>query len=338
MVEALLEALGKAYGESKVGPANKMTSPAGKEFPLCPLGAESFVNYDPTELHKNFRVLAVDGGSVSLFDTPYWGLGLIKLKARLIEFDTRRKRAVTVKQEASDSFVLYTNDATATDGDLVSRKFWEKGNYLKREEMRFTRKVLKDGIDAEDLLLVDGALSMQRFYEKELLKMHPNTLGISKRSGFIIKRASAAGFLAMKAKDLGKAGAPWYCYPLVAHYPTEDPLAEIMFASFAPHGYAFRVDFPFEVSALNPREQHAYLREQLSKIGLFSFDPKYKSYPYPLGAVHSDSVMRPIDQDRARKFIEGKVLAARMDEDTRALIAKDIENEYWYDQFRRRAH
>ncbi len=339
MVRPLLEALGKAYSDSKLVPPNKMLSPAGKGFPLYPLSTESFMGYEPTDLKGKFRVLAVDGGSISLFDTPYWGLGLVKYKARLIEFNSRTKRATTVEQDTKDRFVLYTNDEKTVEGDVVPRKFWEKGNYLKREETRFMRDTIKRGwADDDTLVLVDGSLAMGSFYEKEILKLHKNTIGVSKRSGFTINRASASGYLAMRAREFQKDAKPWYCYPLVAHYPMDEPIAEIMFASFAPNGYAFRVDFPFEVSALNMREQHSYLKEQLCKIGLFSNDPKYAGYPYPLGAVHSDSVMRPIDKDRARKFVEEHVLAADLDEGTRELIIKDIENEYWYDKFRRRAH
>jgi hypothetical protein len=201
------------------------------------------------------------------------------------------------------------------------------------------RDTLRKGwCDNDTLVLVDGSLATGSFYEKEILRLHKNTIGVSKRSGFTINRASASGYLAMRAKGFQKDTKPWYCYPLVAHYPIDEPLAEIMFASFVANGYAFRVDFPFEVSALNLREQHQYLKEQLSKIGLFSNDPKYQGYPYPLGAVHSDSVMRPIDKDRARKVVEEHVLAAKLDSATRELIIKDIENEYWYDKFRRRAH
>ena len=143
----------------------------------------------------------------------------------------------------------------------------------------------------------------------------------------------------MKAKEWGKTALPWFCYPLVREYPSSEPLAEIMFASFVPNGrYAFRVDFPFSISELNPGEQREKIAHELSKVALFSFDPKYRGYPYPLGAVHTDSVTRPVDKDRARLFVQQEIEGLGLPEEAYELIKKDIENEYWYDKFRKRSN
>jgi len=338
-VEELIGYLAERYDEGKRVPPTKMRSAESREYGLYPLSEENFVNYAPGRLRERFRVLAVDGGSVPLFDTPYWGVGLLKLKARLIEFDPRTKKGKTIESAAGEKYVLFLEDDGRGE-DIVNRKFYEKGNYLKREETRFIRERLKQGwLDDEDLLLIDGALSMQSFYEKEIVKMHSNVVGVSKRSGMRINRYSASSFLMMKAVEYGKAARPWFCYPLVREYPGSEPLAEIMFASFVPGGrYAFRVDFPFSIGELNPREQREKISRELSKVALFSFDPKYQGYPYPLGAVHTDSVMRPIDKDRARLFIQQKVEEAKLPSEAYELIKKDIENEYWYDKFRKRGN
>ena len=297
------------------------------------------MNYGPTDVKEKFHVLAVDSGSVALFDTPYWGIGLLKIKARLIEFDPKKKRGTTIKQDSAERFCLFIEDEG--DGkDIVSREFWEKGNYLKREEMGFVREQLAKGwLAEEDLLLIDGALSMQTAYEKEIVGMHPNVVGVSKRRGHRINRYSASSFLMMQAVQHGRAEKPWFCHPLVKEYPGGDPTAEVMFASFTPNSrYAFRVDFPFEITALNPNEQKQRISGELSKIALFSLDPKYRGYPYPLGAVHTDSVTRPIDKDRARVFVQQKIEAAGLPQGAYELIKKDIENEYWYDKFRKRSN
>lgn len=338
-LDSLLGYLGGKYDDSKLIPPTRMRSAESRDYGLYPLGAGSFVNYEPTTLKEKFRVLAVDAGSASLFDTPYWGVGLVKLKARLIEFDPGAKRGTTIEDAAAEKFVLFLNDEGSGD-DIVNRRFYEKGNYLKREEIRFIREQLKKKwLRDEDLLLVDGALSMQSFYERELLKMHKNIVGVSKRSGLTINRYSASSYLTLLASTHGKAAKPWYCYPLVKEYPGEDPVAEIMFASFVPNShYAFRVDFPTSIGELNPSEQHAHISRELSKIALFSFDPKYRGYPYPLGAVHTDSVMRPIDLDRARGFVQQRVEALGLPKGAYELIRKDIENDIWYDKFRSRAH
>ncbi len=338
-VDGLLQYLGQKYDEGKLLPPTKMKSAESRAYGLYPLSAGSFVNYNPLKVRERFRVMAVDGGSISLFDTPYWGIGLVKLKARLVEFDPLAKQGKTIKSAAGEKFVLFLEDE-AKGEDIVSRKFYEKGNYLKREETRFIREQLKAGwLDDRDLLLIDGALSMQSFYEKEIIKIHPNVVGISKRSGMRINRYSASSFLMMRAKEYGKDVRPWFCYPLVKEYPGREPLAEIMFASFAPRGsYAFRVDFPFSISELNPAEQKEKIASELSKAALFSLDPKYRDYPYPLGAVHTDSVMRPVDKDRARLFIQQKVAEAGLPHEAYELIKRDIENEYWYDKFRQRGN
>lgn len=339
-LEGLLRYLGAKYDESKLVPATKMKSAEAREYGLYVLDTNNFVNYDPQSIKENFCVLAVDSGSVSLFDTPYWGIGLLKLKARVIEFNPRAKRGTTVEQESAEKFVLFTEEEAGDDEDIVSRRFYEKGNYLKREETRFIREQLKKGwIDENDLLLVDGALSMQSFYEKEIVKMHENTIGISKRSGMRINTYSAASYLMLKAVEYKKNTKPWFCYPLVKEYPGDDPIAEIMFASFIPNSnYAFRVDFPFSVTEKNPSEQREFISEQLSKVALFSFDPKYKGYPYPLGAVHTDSVTRPIDKERARVFVQQTLEQVKLPSEAHDLIKKDIENEYWYDKFRKRSN
>ena len=338
-VGELVGYLAERYDEGKRVPPTKMKSAESREYGLYPLTGDNFVNYEPKRLAEKFRVLAIDGGSVSLFDTPYWGIGLLKLKARLIEFDPGTRRGKTIKSEAGEKYVLFLEDEGHGE-DIVNRKLYEKGNYLKREETRFIREQLKKGwLEKEDLLLIDGALSMQSFYEKEIIKMHPNVIGVSKRSGMRINRYSASSFLMMKAIEYGKANLPWFCYPLVREYPTAEPLAEILFASFTPNGrYAFRVDFPFSIGELNPREQREKMSGELSKVALFSFDPKYRGYPYPLGAVHTDSVTRPIDKDRARLFVQKAVEEMGLPAEAYELIKKDIENEYWYDKFRQRGN
>ncbi|MBN3037637.1 MAG: hypothetical protein JW834_04280, partial [Candidatus Diapherotrites archaeon] len=110
------------------------------------------------------------------------------------------------------------------------------------------------------------------------------------------------------------------------------------FCSFAGGASnAFRVDFPSELAALPQSEQHDGIRSALSRIAMFSLDPKYKDYPYPLGAVHTDAVMRPIDRDLAKQFVQKQIEAAELPDNARDLIARDIEIDNWYEKFRKRA-
>ena len=337
-VSGLLEYLGEQYDESKLLPVDTMYSSENRKYLLNELGEDKFRNYRPTDLKNDFRVIAVDGGSITLFDTAYWGLGFIKLRARFIDFNVKRKEGRTVETAGRENFVLFLPEDGGGEG-IVKRKFYEKGNYLKREEMRFVREILREkNVDEEDLLLIDGSLGMQSFYEKEMIKMHKNIIGVSKRSGLRINKYPVSSYLTMQVREYSKDKEPWYCYPMIREYPGE-AVAEMMFCSFTPNArYSFRVDFPSEhLNVMNLDEQHKFIEKQLSKIALFSFDPKYRGYPYPLGAVHSDAVMRPIDKDRARKFVEGKLDELGISGEALGLIKKDIENEYWYDRFRKGA-
>ena len=112
-VEELIRHLGEKYDETKLVPPTTMKSVESREYRLYPLGAGSFVNYEPTDVKEKFNVLAVDSGSTALFDTPYWGIGLLKLKARLIEFDPKAKRGKTVEQ-AARSGSAFSSRTTAT--------------------------------------------------------------------------------------------------------------------------------------------------------------------------------------------------------------------------------
>ncbi|MCD6523010.1 MAG: hypothetical protein J7K68_04630 [Candidatus Diapherotrites archaeon] len=339
----IIEFLGKRYVADKVIPPTTMYSSEKRRYRLFPITEHSFKNYNPLSLDAAFSVVAIDGGSAEVFDTAYWGIGYIKLRARKIVFDPKKKIAKTIETESKDKFVLFlTEDEIETkNDDVVKRKFYEKGNYLKREETRFARELTKKGfVDKDELVLIDGTLSTQGFYEQELVKVHDNILGISKRSGMTINRYAASSYLSKLAMRYKKNSMPWYCYPLVAEYPgKEKPIAEIMFASFVSNSiHCFRIDFPSNVlNKLDEKDREEHISEQLSKVAMFSLEPKYRNYPYPLGAVHTDAVMRPRDREYAQEYVKKVLLNTNMDKDVADLIKRDIEEDLWYERFRRRA-
>ena len=326
----LMRALASRYEKSGDEAPSIMTSES-REYALAPLSAETFNAYTPTALEDKFRVLAVDSGSVMLFDTPYWGVGFVKTRGRLVEFSPGDKTGKTVDVSSDDSFVLYTDDEPlGRDGNVISREEFEAGAYLKRQEHSFISKRLAT-LDATDLLLVDGTLSFSD--DGALLKAHPNTIGVSKRTGLQINRFAASAYLLRKAEKAGRNATPWFCHPLVKKYP-DDAEAAVTFASFmAKSPHAFRVDVPFD------KCEPDWLRGAFQRAALFAMDPKYSGYPYPLGAVHSDAVMRPADREAAQRFIKEELLKNKgtMSADAFESIKADIVDDQWYDRFRKRA-
>jgi len=331
MIENALRFLGERYKAFKNKPPTKMVSSENREYLLKPITKQSFKEYDVKP--GTFTVVAIDGGSVALFDTPYWGIAFIKVRARKILFEGDKKVGTTIDTKAYDDFVLFLSDQFPEQEKIVTREFFEKGNCLKRIETGFARSLLKEGwVGEKDLLLIDGTLGGQ-FYERDIISMHPYVLGVSKRSAMMINKYSATGYITLRAQDYGLK-KPWYCYPLVEQYPSREHVSDILFATFVKNAKtAFRIDLPHKMNEWT----HEDVDEILVKVATFSLDPKYTDYPYPLGAVHSDAVMRPIDRERAQKFVEKEIMRADLPEEIKVLIRKDIEIDKWYDKFRKRA-
>jgi hypothetical protein len=325
----LIRLLGKRYSEVKEIPATKMLSSEKRQYLLHPVEKRNFHTY--RRIHNRFSVVAVDGGYATLFEAPYWGVGYIKLRARKVRFEKNAKEGKTTELNSEDDYVLFLFEKAE---GAVEKASIEKGDYLKQRENEFIRKLLKaDKLDSEDLLLIDGSLGFQTFYDKEILDLHENTIGISKKSGMMINSFSAASYIALQALKWNVPG-PWFYYPLVKKYPSEEAVAEFFYGTFTRTGYCFRVDFPKKV--LEEGDPAKTIEDGLSKASMLSIDPKYRGYPYALGVVHSDAVMRPIDRERAQREVESSVMDIK-DDEIRELIKRDMENYYWYEKFRNRA-
>ncbi|MBN3037488.1 MAG: hypothetical protein JW834_03505, partial [Candidatus Diapherotrites archaeon] len=214
-LQSLIRVLGGKYDESRIVPPTTMKSAEGLTYRLNRLDEDTFRNYYPRKIKDDFRVVAVDGGSATLFDTPYWGVGFVKLRARFISFDVNAKKAKTMDTRSEDAFVLFLTDETKSEGSVVSRESYEKGMFLSTEETLFTARLVDEGlVGEEDLLLADGTLVGR----EELCRKHEHTVGVSKRSGLCINRYSASSYLTLKAREFGRSESPWYAHPLVAEY------------------------------------------------------------------------------------------------------------------------
>jgi len=204
-------------------------------------------------------------------------------------------------------------------------------------ETDFILKQIQEGkVLADDLLLIDGALGPE---SGRILKKHSNVVAVSKRTGHCINNYSAASFMALKANEHGFADKPWFYYPLVQKYENEqNPVAELIFGTFKGHSNVFRLDFPYE-QLHKSKDGTEFIKSRMHKLGICALDSKYKAYPYPLGAVHSDAVMRLNTKDLLKQFIKKHISTAKKQgpENVFKMLEKDIQHADWYDQLRKGA-
>jgi len=332
-VQSIIKTLETRYSFSKDKPAEFMRSTNGSQvYKLCPLPKESFITYSPFQSKDDFRTAAIDGGSLMIYETPSWSIAYYKLAFRLFEIRLKGKTCNTVQKlkELQHGFVLLVNKEE--DG-LVTKNAFENGDFLREQESNLALAQIKNGVvEPRDLLLVDGSLEQQ---SAPVLKAHPNTVGVSKRSFHSINDYSAASYLALKAGDFGLQEKPWFCYPLVQEYPAET-VAETIFGTFRKKSTVFRIDFS-RAALEKESDKKKYILDRMAKIGVCALDPKYRSYPYPLGAVHTDAVMRKNDKDRAKRFIRKELtrLKIQSPSDVYRMIEKDVFHADWYDAMRK---
>ena|GEM_PF-2996965 len=332
-IDFLIRQLEKRYQHSENKLPGVMESSSGSvKYGLHELTANRFNTYAPFDLKDDFRVAAVDGGNMLVYETPGWSIGLYKLSFRLFEVNLEGKTCNTVQKfrEMEHDLVFLTReqDSEKALSDIRNQK-----------EAEFTLKQIEKGVLEEaDLLIVDGTLEMA---QEGIINAHPNTVGVSKRSFHVINDYSASSYLALKAAEYGSMDYPWYCYPLVRQYIQSQPrLSEMVFGTFRANSNVFRLDFPLKkLNTLDENGKIQHFEFVMKKLALCSLDPKYKAYPYPLGAVHSDAVMRKGDKDTLQQMIKRKLSEYRKKGSGMAydMIEKDILQAEWYNSLRKGA-
>ena len=316
--EIILE-LEKRYSAATGGDLSVMHSPGGKAYYLNSIEKSIFNLYDPWEQKEDFKVAAVDGGSLMIYETPTWSLAYYKLAFRLFNANIEKKTCNTVQERQ----IIKHDIALFKTREQI--KEFENGNFLKRKEEQFILEQIRNGsIDADTLLLVDGTLGPE---STKIINEHRHTLGISKKTMFTIGRYSAVALLRKMAKSYSIENQPWFCYPLVKSYP-EGEISEIMFGTFKGRSNIFRIDVP-KNKDIND------LRKDMEKLGLCSLDSKYSGYPYPLGAVHSDAVMRTDDKEKLKRFIKKEI--SKKDGDAIKMLRQDLADADWYDTMREKS-
>jgi hypothetical protein len=114
----------------------------------------------------------------------------------------------------------------------------------------------------------------------------------------------------------------------------------MIFGTFRAKSNVFRIDFPLKkLSPMKEKEKVQYIDSSMKKLALCSMDPKYKAYPYPLGAVHADAVMRKGDKEQLRQLLKRKLSESKSRDfgTVYDMIEKDIIHAEWYNRLRQGA-
>jgi len=322
-INHLIKTLQNRYNSSSS--ADTIFSASGKEYKLHK--EKSFNEYSPFDAEKHFKVAAADAGSLLIYETPGWSVGYYKISFRLFEVNLKGKTCNTVQKEKKtvEDFVLILNHEA--EGTLQRRPNEDAEAALNRFRAEKEREFIDANINKlgeEDLLLIDGSLDNENL---TLLSKHKNIVGVSKSSQLSILGFSALSYFTREATERGLDEKSWFTYPLIKTYPTENH-PELIFGTFKPKSVAFRIDFP-------PNSSKDFILKNLQKLAVCSLDSKYKAYPYPLGAVHSDAVMRKNTKRLMRQFIKKELSKSRDEAPIICeLIKEDMLHADWYDKLR----
>ena len=354
-VENIIRTLESKYKNASEKEPEYMHSASGSiKYKLHKFSEENFNTYSPFGADKHFRVAAFDGGSLLIYETPSWNIAYIKLGFRSFEVDLKDKTCNTVQKDRvlEHDLLMLTEKASgimSNSTDSVGRqasggntkyqlkKDFDSGSILKQMETDFILKQIENGkVEQDDLLLIDGALGPESM---KILNRHKNVVAVSKRTGHCINNCSAASFMALKARKHKVEDNSWFYYPLVQEYEREqEPVSELIFGTFQGNSNVFRIDFPYK-QVHNASDQKKFIKERMNKLSICALDSKYKAYPYPLGAVHSDAVMRKNTQDQIKLFIKKHIneLKKKSASEVFEMLEKDIQHADWYDQLRKGA-
>jgi len=336
-VESIIKVLEDKYKSASQKEAEYMESASGSiKYKLSPISKNNFKEYSPFGADEHFRVAAFDGGSLIIYETPSWNIAYTKLAFRSFEINLKDRTCNTIQKDRvlEHDMIMLTEQRT-TKSQL--RQDFENGSILKQMETDFILKQIEEGkVLEDDLLLIDGALGQENL---RIINKHKNVIGVSKRTGHCINNYSAASYMALQATEHKFNDKHWFYYPLVEKYESEiDPVAELIFGTFRGNSNVFRLDFPYK-QLKNEKEPQEFIKQRMHKLGICALDSKYKAYPYPLGAVHSDAVMRMNTKDLLKQYIKKHIGNAKKQGAVEVfeMLEKDIQHADWYDALRKGA-
>ena len=334
-VETIIKTLESKYTSSGQKAPEYMHSSSGSiKYKLHPFSDKNFKEYSPFGADEHFRVAAFDAGSLLVYETPSWNIAYVKLAFRSFEVNLKNRTCNTIQKDRvlEHDMVMLTENPSSSS---MLKQDFESGSILKTMETEFILKQIQNGkVLSDDLLLIDGALGKE---SGRILDKHENVIGVSKRTGHCINNYSAASYMALKANEHGFKDKSWFYYPLVQEYPGNS-VSELIFGTFRGNSNVFRLDFPHK-QLHSCKNDVDFVKQRMHKLGICALDSKYKAYPYPLGAVHSDAVMRVNTKDLMKRYIKKHLLKAKKQgaEDVFKMLEKDIQHADWYDMLRKGA-
>ena len=274
-------------------------------------------------------IAAVDGSSVVVLDAGSFLIGATRVATVCY-----RSPHEPVDAAVSDMDVIFLNhenrkeiyaeEYEKTYGSVPPSVPDNLGDIIQR--IRSMREMaaaieLMGSLKRGDILLMDGALKADidtpdEFYkrlEEKVAEREITLLGISKKSSLSLGHLPLLAVLKRKGMELFP-DKEWFC-PLYRSVRPDHQLGGIYLARLEGlSDYVFRVDaYPEDTPSVDP--------VIFSLLSLYSKDPAYLGYPFPLAQVHNASIIRRS---------EAEALAYRIEEEA---ISHGVRPKDWYAMF-----
>lgn len=272
----------------------------------------SFSRYMVSEPDKYPALAAVDGSSVVILDAGSFLIGAVRVATVLynspfepadavvsdtdIIFLSQKNHKKTYKREYLRAYGVEPPSVPDSFGDIIQR-------IRSMREMRAAVELMSS-LKRGDIMLMDGALKADidtpdEFYKKleqRVADSEITLLGISKKSSLSLGHLPLAAVLKKKGMELFP-DEEWFC-PLYESIRPDHQLGGIYLARMEGlSDYVFRVDaYPEDTPSVDPTV--------FSLLSLYSKDPTYLGYPFPLAHVHNASIIRRSDAEALAYRIE----------------------------------
>lgn len=273
---------------------------------------------------EKFRMLAVDGGSVTILDGGSFLVAGVRVGQALFEGKECDDGATGHPEmhvfdislsSLSDAYsIFYEKCVGGTPPD--SPQGLEEGVGRIRTLMEWNRveKALGNGLPAGSVLAFDGALwagikGISQLLERIVASARERGVvlcGISKRSMLTHKGLPLMPKVQMLGEDFHEKRA-WFLPLDIGSRYADREFGRVFVVKLHPYSdHVFRVDM-----TLPDGIDEA---EAMGKLASLSNDPTYVGYPYPLARVHNDVAFSRSEVEELRHLLRNRALERGMDQ------------------------